>query len=118
MGEGGGWVGVSEFDFRKGEVGPLYPVLVDAYGNVIDGLHRLEADPKWPKKKLEWVKTEREQSRPAKLTIYEMARYFKKDPDGFSHTVRDNCRHLLRNLGPETIIQIFNEGLPTDEVGK
>ena len=49
-----------EFDLKrsKGIVGALYPVLLDAQGNVIDGLHRLEADPNWPKRKLEWVKDE------------------------------------------------------------
>lgn len=30
-------------------VGKLYPVLVDKNGEVIDGQHRLEADPTWPK---------------------------------------------------------------------
>lgn len=39
---------MSEYDLKKSEkVGQLYPVLVDAKGNVIDGFHRLEADPKW-----------------------------------------------------------------------
>ena len=39
-------------------VGRLYPVLVDKYGNVIDGLHRLSADEKWPKVTIEGVETE------------------------------------------------------------
>jgi hypothetical protein len=38
--------------------GMLYPVLVDKYGNVIDGLHRLAADKKWPKVTVEGVETE------------------------------------------------------------
>jgi len=38
--------------------GRLYPVLVDRYGNVIDGLHRLSADEKWPKVTVEGVETE------------------------------------------------------------
>ncbi len=38
--------------------GRLYPVLVDKYGNVIDGLHRLTADKKWPKVTVEGVETE------------------------------------------------------------
>jgi ParB-like chromosome segregation protein Spo0J len=31
------------------KIGRLYPVLVDPAGNVIDGFHRLKADPDWPK---------------------------------------------------------------------
>jgi hypothetical protein len=38
--------------------GRLYPVLVDKHGNVIDGLHRLSADEKWPKVTVEGVETE------------------------------------------------------------
>jgi hypothetical protein len=38
--------------------GRLYPVLVDKHGNVIDGLHRLSADEKWPKVTVESVETE------------------------------------------------------------
>ena len=33
-------------------VGRLYPVILDAHGNIVDGLHRLEADPNWPKIRL------------------------------------------------------------------
>jgi len=42
----------------KLKVGPIYPVLVDKEGEVIDGEHRLAADPNWPKWKLTWVDTE------------------------------------------------------------
>jgi hypothetical protein len=38
--------------------GRLYPVLLDKHGNVIDGLHRLSADEKWPKVTVEGVETE------------------------------------------------------------
>lgn len=50
-----------EFDLKrsKGIVGPLYPILLDAKGKMIDGFHREEKDPDWPKRKLEKVKTER-----------------------------------------------------------
>ena len=49
-----------EFDLKKSKeiVGMLYPVLLDAYENVIDGFHRLETDPNWFAHKLEWVKDE------------------------------------------------------------
>lgn len=50
---------MSEYDLKKSKkVGQLYPVLVDAKGNVIDGVHRLEADPKWRKEKLPEIDTE------------------------------------------------------------
>ena len=35
--------------------GPLYPVLVAPDGSVIDGLHRLEADPDWPRVTVDWL---------------------------------------------------------------
>lgn len=40
---------MSEYDHKKSTkiVGQLYPVIVDQAGNVIDGLHRQEADPNW-----------------------------------------------------------------------
>lgn len=50
---------MNEYDLKKSEkIGQLYPVLVDAKGNVIDGVHRLEADPNWRKEKLTEVDTE------------------------------------------------------------
>ena len=40
---------MSEYDHKKSTkvVGQLYPVIIDKAGNVIDGLHRQEADPNW-----------------------------------------------------------------------
>ena len=50
---------MSEYDLKKSKkVGQLYPVLVDAKGKVIDGFHRLEADPKWRTEKLPEIDTE------------------------------------------------------------
>ena len=43
-------------DSRKG-VGPLYPVLEDPYGNIIDGRHRRKVDPNWPGIVVSWVKS-------------------------------------------------------------
>ena len=49
---------MSEYDLKKSEkIGQLYPVLVDAKGNVIDGFHRLEADPNWRREKLPEIDT-------------------------------------------------------------
>jgi hypothetical protein len=50
---------MSEYDLKKSKkIGQLYPVLVDSKGNVIDGFHRLEADPKWRTEKLAEIDTE------------------------------------------------------------
>lgn len=38
--------------------GQLYPILVDAEGNIIDGFHRIKVNPNWEKRKLDWVKTD------------------------------------------------------------
>ena len=46
--------------FSSKRVGRLYPVLLDRYGNVIDGLHRLEAYPDWPKIRLDHVASDEE----------------------------------------------------------
>ncbi|MEM2703937.1 MAG: hypothetical protein QXR45_12340 [Candidatus Bathyarchaeia archaeon] len=44
--------------FSCERVGRLYPVLLDRHGNVVDGLHRLEADPNWPKVRLDHVESD------------------------------------------------------------
>lgn len=37
-----------EYDLKKSEkIGQLYPVIKDKFGNIIDGKHRLQADPDW-----------------------------------------------------------------------
>jgi len=41
-------------------VGQLYPILVDYYGNIIDGKHRFSADREWKRVILEHVKTEKD----------------------------------------------------------
>jgi len=40
------------------EVGVLYPALADAKGRIIDGIHRLGADPRWPVYKLPDINTD------------------------------------------------------------
>ena len=50
---------LDRFNLKKsmGFIGQLYPVLLDATGQyVIDGVHRLKADPNWPKVKLSQIK--------------------------------------------------------------
>ncbi|MHA1712025.1 MAG: hypothetical protein ACTSUS_08220 [Candidatus Freyarchaeota archaeon] len=48
---------VSDLKVSSERVGRFYPILVDKHGNVIDGMHRLEADESWPKMRLENVET-------------------------------------------------------------
>ncbi|MEM1538946.1 MAG: hypothetical protein QXW82_03800 [Candidatus Bathyarchaeia archaeon] len=51
---------ISELKTSSKRVGKLYPVLLDKHGNVIDGLHRLEADSNWPKIRLDYIESEEE----------------------------------------------------------
>jgi ParB-like chromosome segregation protein Spo0J len=37
------------------KVGTLYPILVDSFGNTIDGFHRRKANPNWPTLKVDYV---------------------------------------------------------------
>jgi len=48
-----------EYSIKKSAkaVGPLYPVLLDSMGRIIDGHHRLREDPDWPVYKLENIRT-------------------------------------------------------------
>lgn len=49
---------VSRLMLSSKRVGRFYPVILDAHGNVVDGLHRLKADPNWPKIRLDHIKCE------------------------------------------------------------
>jgi len=49
---------VSDLKASSERVGRLYPILLDRYGNVIDGQHRLAVDKNWPKMRLENIETE------------------------------------------------------------
>jgi ParB-like chromosome segregation protein Spo0J len=37
------------------KIGTLYPILVDSFGNTIDGFHRRKANPNWPTLKVDYV---------------------------------------------------------------
>lgn len=50
----------SELRLTSKRTGKLYPVLLDKYGNVIDGAHRLAADKSWPKIRLNHIKSEKD----------------------------------------------------------
>lgn len=51
---------ISELKASSERVGKLYPVLLDKYGNIIDGKHRLEVDENWPRVKLEHIETDKQ----------------------------------------------------------
>jgi len=51
---------IQELKDSSKRIGQLYPILVDCYGNIIDGEHRLKADKDWRAVKLENIKTERD----------------------------------------------------------
>jgi hypothetical protein len=51
---------ISELRASSKRVGRLYPILLDKHGNIIDGLHRFEADENWPKIVLENIGTVKE----------------------------------------------------------
>jgi len=51
---------ISELRASSKRVGKFYPILLDRHGNIIDGLHRFEADENWPKIVLENIGTVKE----------------------------------------------------------
>ncbi|MCZ2807744.1 MAG: hypothetical protein O2V44_00155 [Candidatus Bathyarchaeota archaeon] len=57
VGEG---MGNQELKSSAEKVGQLYPILVDYYGNIIDGKHRFSANGKWKREILEHIKTEKD----------------------------------------------------------
>jgi hypothetical protein len=50
----------SEIKSSADKIGQLYPILVDYYGNIIDGNHRLKANENWKRASLEHIKTEKD----------------------------------------------------------
>jgi peptide/nickel transport system substrate-binding protein len=47
-----------ELKSSAGKIGQLYPVLLDRHGNIIDGRHRLSANKRWKRMKLNYISTE------------------------------------------------------------
>jgi hypothetical protein len=49
----------TEYDLKKSEkIAQLYPILLSKDGKIIDGFHRLEADPNWKTQTIEEIDTE------------------------------------------------------------
>jgi hypothetical protein len=82
-----------EEDLRKSkdQIGPIYPVILDADGNVIDGFHRLKADPNWPTLKLDWVKDEKTREI-VRLHVNQYRRSFTQAER------REACRKLAEHI--------------------
>jgi hypothetical protein len=53
-------VNIRELKDSSERIGKFYPILVDYYGNIIDGEHRLKASEDWKRIKLDHIKTEKE----------------------------------------------------------
>jgi ParB-like chromosome segregation protein Spo0J len=49
-----------ELNTPSKKIGQLYPILVDFYGNIIDGEHRFDVDREWKKMKLKHIKSEKD----------------------------------------------------------
>jgi len=53
-------LGLDSLKSSSVKIGQLYPILVDYYGNIVDGDHRLSADKNWKRVRLEHIKTEKD----------------------------------------------------------
>lgn len=51
---------VSDLRLSSDRVGQLYPLLLDYYGNIIDGEHRKSVDDGWRTVKLNSIRTEKD----------------------------------------------------------
>jgi hypothetical protein len=51
---------VSELRNSSERIGQLYPILLDSYGNIIDGEHRSKADSNWRKIRLKHINTKKD----------------------------------------------------------
>ena len=92
-----------DLDRSRQSVQELYPVLLDAHGNVIDGYHRLDVDPNWRTEKLDHIKT------PAQLWL---ARIIANNHRRV--VSREDRAEQLRELAR----CLSDEGVPREQVAK
>jgi len=91
------------YDLQKSKksVHELYPVIKDAHGNVIDGFHRLEADPNWKTETLPMIDT------PVKLALARIV----------ANTHRRDISKEERKLQLVTLAEeLIREGKPKDKI--
>jgi hypothetical protein len=79
---------ISNIKNSAGFVGRLYPVLVDKHGEIIDGRHRLKADPSWPTVEVKNVDSEER-----RLIARLVANVCRREVSSTEKT------EILRNLG-------------------
>ena len=62
IGDGSGDLEVTNKQLKSSseKIGQLYPILVDHYGNIIDGENRFGVDEKWRRVRLEHIRTEKD----------------------------------------------------------
>ena len=62
IGDGSGGLEVTNEQLKSSSerIGQLYPILVDHYGNIIDGENRFGVDEKWRRVRLEHIRTEKD----------------------------------------------------------
>lgn len=92
---------ISELKASSKRVGRLYPILLDKHGNIIDGLHRFEADENWPKIVLENVGTAKE-----KLIARLISNVCRR------HVSAEEKSEILERLGEV----YFNEGVEPGKI--
>jgi len=92
---------ISELRASSKRVGRLYPILLDKHGNIIDGLHRFEADANWPKIVLENIGTGKE-----KLIARLIGNVCRR------HVSAEEKSALLERLGEV----YFNEGIEPGKI--
>lgn len=92
---------ISELRASSKRVGRLYPILLDRHGDIIDGLHRFEADENWPKIVLENIGTVKE-----KLIARLIGNVCRR------HVSAEEKSELLERLGEV----YFNEGVESGKI--
>lgn len=98
-----------EYDLKKSVdgVGKLVPILRDAQGNIIDGFHRLEVDPKWPSLTVGTV------DNPVKLELARLAVNFARRVMDRDEVVKRIGFLIGAGLKPEDIVEKTGISLST-----
>jgi len=92
---------IKELKNSSDRIGQLYPILIDHFGQIIDGEHRSKANPNWRRVKLDHIKTEKD------LFIARIA----------CNTIRRNATSREKTEMLEKLGQIcINEGTPIGKV--
>lgn len=103
--------------FKKSanEFGQLYPVIISADGEVLDGKHRLDEVPNWKKVKLESVKDKRDK---LKVTIIANFQRRTMPPEELRQLLTDLAKELCKKReekaqGVQTVFKFLNGCVPS-----